>query len=87
MARCVKCGGDAADPVWAAYADPAFNDKPPAALALHQECFDDGREIDAARWVAKDGADAELVVTREQRYVPLKDAAAAWAERQIERAA
>jgi hypothetical protein len=40
MARCVKCGEDAAEPVWAAYADPAFNDKPPAALALHQDCFE-----------------------------------------------
>jgi hypothetical protein len=63
MARCVKCGGEAADPVWAAYADPAFNDKPPAALALHGDCYEP------------------------DRHMPLKDAAQAWATRQIERAA
>jgi hypothetical protein len=44
MARCVNCGGDAAAPVWAAYADPAFNDKPPAALPLDEECFRAGSE-------------------------------------------
>jgi hypothetical protein len=40
MARCVKCGDDAAEPVWAAYADPAFVHKPPQPLPLHQACFD-----------------------------------------------
>lgn len=65
MARCVKCGGDAAEPVWAAYADPAFNNKPPAALPLDQDCFDESAD----------------------RYLPFKEAAAAWADRQIEREA
>lgn len=44
MARCVKCGEDAAEPVWAAYADPAFNAKPPAALRLHEECFEESSD-------------------------------------------
>lgn len=41
MARCVKCGEDAAEPVWAAYADEAFENKPPQPFALHQDCFDE----------------------------------------------
>jgi hypothetical protein len=54
MARCVKCGDDAAEPVWAAYADPAFVHKPPQPFPLHQACFDD-----AARYLpAGDAASA-----------------------------
>jgi hypothetical protein len=44
MARCVKCGADAPDPVWAAYADPAFHYKPPAPLSLHQQCYDESAD-------------------------------------------
>lgn len=44
MARCVKCGEDAAEPVWAAYADPAFDNKPPQPFALHPVCFDESAD-------------------------------------------
>lgn len=44
MARCVKCGADAPEPVWAAYADKAFARKPPQPLLLHQECFDESAD-------------------------------------------
>jgi hypothetical protein len=44
MARCVKCGEGAAEPVWAAYADPAFENKPPAPLLLHQECYEESAD-------------------------------------------
>jgi hypothetical protein len=47
MARCVKCGEDAAEPVWAAYADPAFNDKAPQPFPVHQACFESDRYLPA----------------------------------------
>ena len=71
MARCVKCGEEAAEPVWAVYADPAFDHKPrndrKDAFALHPECWNDGDVITPLTWVGQDEAgDREVLQTADE---------------------
>jgi hypothetical protein len=85
MAICVRCGKEAPDPVWAAYADPAFQDKPPAPLALHQDCYDESETIEAVRWEDVDTTPV-LVTETARRYLPLEEAVAAWTQRELSKA-
>lgn len=50
MARCVNCGEDVTRPVWAEYADPAFENKRQDPFPLHGKCFTASETITATEW-------------------------------------
>lgn len=64
MARCVKCGREAVEPVWAVYADPAFKNKQQRPFALHEECFNDGEPVTPREWVPDASVAGRTVVAR-----------------------
>jgi hypothetical protein len=62
MARCVKCGDEAAKPVWAVYADPAFDRKQQTPFPLHARCFNESETITAAEWTEIEAHEVEIEV-------------------------
>jgi hypothetical protein len=62
MPRCVNCGDEATRPVWAVYADPAFQGKQQVPFPLHRRHLDD--KVTPREWVAAGDAGKRNVVAR-----------------------
>jgi hypothetical protein len=70
--RCVNCGGDADEPVWAVYADEGFAKKNQAPFALHAECYEANRRVEVASW--EPAGTPEEIADAEQRLAASDDA-------------